>query len=126
MCFIFWPAAPDCTKLVCTWLFAQEALARGLCKPDETVLFWDNANREDWSVCVLVQEGVASGSYEPSRLRIRKTYWFLFSREVLEALSDSGECCNPERYSQTVCDPPLSERLVRDVVRNLERTVAND
>lgn len=97
MCFVLWPVAPDRTKLVCTWLFPQEALARGLCSPDDAVLFWDNANREDWSVCTLVQEGVASRSYEPSPYSNTESLLVSFSREVLEALSDSGERCTKGR-----------------------------
>ena len=35
--------------------------------PSDAVEFWDQVNREDWHVCELTQQGMASSAYEPGR-----------------------------------------------------------
>jgi hypothetical protein len=59
---------------------------QGRCDPDDAVQFWDNANREDWRVCSMVQEGVKSRSYSPSPYSNTETLPIAFIREVLKAL----------------------------------------
>ena len=50
-----WPIAPGRTKIVCEFLFTQEALARPDFDPTDMVEFWDVTNRQDWGLCERVQ-----------------------------------------------------------------------
>lgn len=86
MAFTLWPLDCRRTKVVCEWLFHPEALAGGDCNPDDAVLFWDNANREDWGVCGLAQEGIGSRRYGPSPYSNTESLPAAFDREVLRAL----------------------------------------
>jgi len=66
-----WPLAPGRTKIVCEFLFTQEALARPDFDPTDMVEFWDVTNRQDWGLCERVQHGAQSrgfrpGPYQPS------------------------------------------------------------
>jgi Rieske 2Fe-2S family protein len=87
MAFTLWPIDCRRTRVNCEWLFASEALARGECDPDDAVQFWDNANKEDWQICGLVQEGVGSRRYSPSPYSNTESLPAAFDREVLSALS---------------------------------------
>jgi Rieske 2Fe-2S family protein len=60
-----WPIAPGRTKIVCEFLFTQEALARPDFDPSDMVEFWDVTNRQDWGLCERVQLGAQSHGYRP-------------------------------------------------------------
>jgi glycine betaine catabolism A len=57
------PVAPDRTRVVCEFLFTQEALQRPGFDPADVVEFWDVTNRQDWALCERAQAGVASRGY---------------------------------------------------------------
>lgn len=59
------PIAPGRTKIVCEFLFTQEALARPDFDPTDMVEFWDVTNRQDWGLCERVQLGAQSRGYRP-------------------------------------------------------------
>ena len=66
-----WPLAPDRTRVICEFLFTQEALARPDFDARDMVEFWDLTNRQDWVLCERTQLGVSSrgfrpGPYQPS------------------------------------------------------------
>ena len=60
-----WPVAPGRTRIVCEFLFTQEALARPDFDPTDMVEFWDVTNRQDWGLCERVQQGARSRGYRP-------------------------------------------------------------
>ena len=86
MSFHIWPLDCDRTKVICEWLFPATALDEGKCDPDDAVQFWDNANREDWEMCALVQQGVKSRSYGPSPYSNTESLPIAFISEVMRAL----------------------------------------
>ncbi len=53
------------TRVVCEFLFDSEAAARPEFDPAPAVEFWDETNRQDWHICELSQQGIASRSYKP-------------------------------------------------------------
>ncbi len=53
------------TRITCEFLFHPEAVARDDFDPTPAVAFWDQVNREDWRVCELSQQGIASTAYQP-------------------------------------------------------------
>ncbi len=60
-----WPQSPERTLIVCDWLFHPDAFARKDFNPQDAIEFWDMTNKQDWHVCELSQQGIASREYEP-------------------------------------------------------------
>jgi Rieske 2Fe-2S family protein len=60
-----WPKSPERTLIVCDWFFHPDAFHRADFKPEDAIEFWDMTNRQDWHVCELSQQGIASRAYEP-------------------------------------------------------------
>jgi Rieske 2Fe-2S family protein len=78
------PVAVDRTRIDCVWLFAQEAAGDG--RAEDAVAFWDRTNRQDWQVCEMAQQGVASRAYVPGPYSVQESLLAAFDREVLAAL----------------------------------------
>ena len=85
MTFAIAPQSCDATNVVVEWLVGD-----GDCDVDDAVLFWDNANREDWEVCRLMQEGVRSRAYGPSPYSNTESLPVAFTQEVLRALGEGS------------------------------------
>jgi Rieske 2Fe-2S family protein len=68
-----WPQSPERTLILCDWLFHPEAFEREDFNPDDAVEFWDMINRQDWHVCELSQQGIASRVYEPGPYSARES-----------------------------------------------------
>jgi Rieske 2Fe-2S family protein len=60
-----WPQSPERTLIFCDWLFHPDAFSRKDFNPQDAIEFWDMTNRQDWRVCELSQQGIASRAYEP-------------------------------------------------------------
>jgi Rieske 2Fe-2S family protein len=60
-----WPQSPERTLIVCDWFFHPDAFTRKDFNPDDAIEFWDMTNKQDWHVCELSQQGIASRAYEP-------------------------------------------------------------
>jgi glycine betaine catabolism A len=60
-----WPQSPDRTLIVCDWLFHPDAFQRKDFNPQDAIEFWDMTNKQDWHVCELSQQGIASRAYVP-------------------------------------------------------------
>ena len=58
--FILMPRGPDRTDITCHFLFASEEIDRPGFDPADAVDFWDLVNRQDWTVCEAVQEGIGA------------------------------------------------------------------
>ncbi|HEY2567803.1 MAG TPA: aromatic ring-hydroxylating dioxygenase subunit alpha [Candidatus Udaeobacter sp.] len=67
------PQSPERTLILCDWLFHPEAFNRGDFDPDDAIVFWDMVNKQDWHVCELSQQGIASRAYEPGPYSPRET-----------------------------------------------------
>ncbi len=68
-----WPQSPDRTLIVCAWLFHPDAFKRNDFKPEDAIEFWDMTNKQDWHVCELSQQGIASRAYEPGPYSSRES-----------------------------------------------------
>lgn len=62
--FALWPQAPDRTLVVCDFLFDPDEIERPGFDPSDAVEFWDRINRQDWTVCEGVQDGMRSQAFE--------------------------------------------------------------
>lgn len=83
--------SPSETQIVCQWLFDPRAAAAAGFDPQPAIEFWDLTNRQDWHICELAQEGIASPSYTPGPYSDLESILAAFDREYLKALSDESE-----------------------------------
>ena len=58
--FTVWPRSAGQTTVLCDFLFHPDELARPDFDPSDAVGFWDLVNRQDWSICEQVQDGMGS------------------------------------------------------------------
>jgi Rieske 2Fe-2S family protein len=82
-----WPTAPDRTLIECSWLFHPSAAQFVGFDPDDGIAFWDTTNRQDWQICELSQQGIASRAYSPGPYSPRESLSAAFDRELLDALN---------------------------------------
>ena len=61
--FVLHPRAADRTQVVCSLLFARDAVADPAFDPADAAELWDLVNRQDWAICESVQRGMSSRSY---------------------------------------------------------------
>jgi glycine betaine catabolism A len=58
--FTLWPHDAGHTTVLCDFLFHPAEIARDDFDPSDAVEFWDLVNRQDWSICEQVQDGMGS------------------------------------------------------------------
>ena len=68
--FILEPRTVERTDVTCHFLFETHEMEKRDFDPADAVEFWDLINRQDWSVCESVQDGLRarvhrSGYYAP-------------------------------------------------------------
>ena len=67
------PHSPERTLILCDWFFHPDAFKHNDFDPDDAIQFWDMVNRQDWHVCELSQEGIASRAYQPGPYSSRES-----------------------------------------------------
>jgi Rieske 2Fe-2S family protein len=67
------PQSPERTLILCDWLFHPDAFAGKSFKPDDAIEFWDVTNKQDWHMCELSQQGIASRAYKPGPYSSRES-----------------------------------------------------
>src|SRR5207244_13157754 len=88
------PHSPERTLILCDWFFHPEAFKHNDFNPDDAIQFWDIVNRQDWHVCELSQEGIASRAYQPGPYSPRESIPAAWDREYLRHI---GSRINYER-----------------------------
>jgi len=78
-----WPQSPDRTRILCDWFFHPQALAQADFNPEDAIEFWDMTNKQDWHVCELSQQGIASRAYRPGPYSSRESIPAAWDREYL-------------------------------------------
>ena len=58
--FTLWPHDAGHTTVLCDFLFHPAEIARDDFDASDAVEFWDLVNRQDWSICEQVQDGMGS------------------------------------------------------------------
>ncbi len=61
--FALHPRAVDRTEVVCSLLFAREAVADAGFDPSDAAELWHLVNQQDWAICESVQRGMSSRAY---------------------------------------------------------------
>ncbi len=56
--YILEPRGAERTRITCHFLFETHEIEKEKFDPSDTVDFWDLVNRQDWTVCESVQEGI--------------------------------------------------------------------
>jgi phenylpropionate dioxygenase-like ring-hydroxylating dioxygenase large terminal subunit len=82
-----WPQSPDRTLIFCDWFFHPEAFKQSNFDPADAIEFWNMVNRQDWHVCELSQQGIASRAYEPGPYSSRESIPAAWDREYLRQIS---------------------------------------
>ncbi len=67
------PQSPQRTLILCDWFFNPEAFKRSDFDPNDAIKFWDMVNKQDWHVCELSQQGIASRAYESGPYSARES-----------------------------------------------------
>ncbi len=78
-----WPQSPGHVRIYCDWLFHPDAFGRADFRPDDAIEFWDMTNKQDWHVCELSQQGIASRAYRPGPYGPRETIPAAWDSEYL-------------------------------------------
>jgi Rieske 2Fe-2S family protein len=81
-----WPKSPERALIVCDWFFHPDAFNRSDFKPDDAIEFWDMTNKQDWHVCELSQQGIASRAYEPGPYSSRESIPAAWDRYYLSVM----------------------------------------
>ena len=82
-----WPQAPERTLILCDWFFSPQAFGRADFCPADAIDFWDMTNKQDWHVCELSQQGIASRAYRPGPYSARESIPAAWDREYLQRMS---------------------------------------
>ncbi len=82
-----WPLSPERTRIVCDWFFHPDAFDRADFHPEDAVEFWDVTNKQDWHVCELSQQGIASRAYTPGPYSPRESIPAAWDWEYLRRMS---------------------------------------
>jgi Rieske 2Fe-2S family protein len=79
------PQSPERTLILCDWLFHPEAagVSDPAYNPNDAIEFWDMTNKQDWHVCELSQQGIASRAYQPGPYSPRESIPAAWDREYL-------------------------------------------
>ena len=80
------PESPDRTLIYCDWFFHPDAFGRPNFDPEDAIEFWDMTNKQDWHVCELSQQGIASRAYQPGPYSARESIPAAWDREYLRQL----------------------------------------
>jgi len=58
--YVLMPRGAERTDVICHFLFETHEIAKPDFDPSDTVDFWDLVNRQDWTVCEAVQNGIGA------------------------------------------------------------------
>ena len=83
-----WPNSPERTLILCDWFFHPEAagFSDPSYNPDDAIEFWDMTNKQDWHICELSQQGIASRGYQPGPYSPRESIPAAWDKEYLRSM----------------------------------------
>jgi Rieske 2Fe-2S family protein len=107
--FTVWPRSAAATTVLCDFLFHPAELARPDFDPSDAVGFWDLVNRQDWSICEQVQDGMGSRRFSVGYLAPMEQPSADIGRYVAARLDMSGPA--PGQDSTTMDETAEDGRL---------------
>ena len=87
--FILKPRSPVRTDITCHFLFEPFELAKVDFDARDTVEFWDLVNRQDWSICESVQQGISARVHERGYYAPMEDFNLDIRRYVLDRIGDA-------------------------------------
>jgi len=84
-----WPQSAGRCFIYCDWFFHPDAFGQPNFNPNDAIEFWEMTNKQDWHVCELSQQGIASRSYQPGPYGPRETIPAAWDREYLRVLENA-------------------------------------
>jgi glycine betaine catabolism A len=88
--FTVWPHDAGHTTVVCDFLFHPDEMARAGFDPSDAVEFWDLVNRQDWTICEQVQDGMRSRNFSYGYLAPMEQPSADVGRYILARLARNG------------------------------------
>jgi glycine betaine catabolism A len=95
--FTVWPRSAGRTTVLCDFLFHPAELARPDFDPSDAAGFWDLVNRQDWSICEQVQDGMGSRRFSVGYLAPMEQPSADIGRYVAARLDPGGAPREPGR-----------------------------
>jgi len=95
--FTVWPRSAGRTTVLCDFLFHPAELARPDFDPSDAAGFWDLVNRQDWSICEQVQDGMGSRRFSVGYLAPMEQPSADIGRYVAARLDPGGPPREPGR-----------------------------
>ena len=86
--FILRADGPGRTTVVCDFLFHPDEMVRPGFDPSDAVEFWDLVNRQDWTICEGVQDGMRSRVFTHGYYAPMESWSLDIRRYVRERLGD--------------------------------------
>jgi Rieske 2Fe-2S family protein len=86
--FILRPRAADLTDITCHFLFEQHEMAKASFDAADAVEFWDLVNRQDWTVCESVQDGIKARVHDHGYFAPMEDWNLDIRRYVIERIGD--------------------------------------
>ncbi len=108
--FTVWPRSAAATTVLCDFLFHPAELARPDFDPSDAVGFWDLVNRQDWSICEQVQDGMGSRRFSVGYLAPMEQPSADIGRYVAARLDMSGP---PAGQDSTTTDESAEDGRLR-------------
>ena len=108
--FTVWPRSAAATTVLCDFLFHPAELARPDFDPSDAVGFWDLVNRQDWSICEQVQDGMGSRRFSVGYLAPMEQPSADIGRYVAARLDMSGP---PPGQDSTTTDESAEDGRLR-------------
>lgn len=84
MTHLLFPRAVDRTEVLCEWHFHPAEMSKADFEGDDAVRFWDETNRQDWSISELSQAGIRSRAYTPGLYSRSEDLLQAFDRMILK------------------------------------------
>jgi Rieske 2Fe-2S family protein len=88
MTHTLWPQAVDRTEVVCEWHFSPDEMAKANFQAGDAIEFWDQTNRQDWTIVEQSQAGIQSRGYSPGPYSSREELLRAFDAMILEESGD--------------------------------------
>jgi Rieske 2Fe-2S family protein len=86
--FILQPRGPEQTEITCHFLFEPHEMAEPSFDPSDTVEFWDLINRQDWTICEAVQDGIRARVHLHGYFAPMEDFNLDIRRYVIERIGD--------------------------------------
>ncbi len=86
--FLLQPQGPERTQITCHFLFEASETGKGDFDPRDAVDFWDLVNRQDWTVCESVQEGIQARVHSHGYFAPMEDWNLDIRRYVTERIGD--------------------------------------